>query len=155
MGEPARWYPSKVDTWIAVVLCLAPVVTIGSTILTVVAGEGLVIGLGTIVFLAALYFGLLLPMRYGITGEHIVVRHGLVRQKIPLAEITDVSPTRNPLSSPALSLDRLSIRWGEGYTKNAMISPADKQAFLNELAERAGLERDGDKLYRRRATGPV
>jgi hypothetical protein len=30
-----------------------------------------------------------------------------------------------------------------------MISPADKQAFLNELAERAGLERDGDKLYRR------
>jgi hypothetical protein len=29
-----------------------------------------------------------------------------------------------------------------------MISPADKQEFLSELAARAGLERDGDRLVR-------
>jgi hypothetical protein len=148
MSEPARWYPSKVDTWIAVLLCFAPAVTIGTTILTLVAGEGFIVGLGSLAFLALVYFGLVLPMRYGITDEHIVVRHGLVRQKIPLADITEVSPTRSALSSPALSLDRLDIRFGEGFFKHAMISPADKEAFLTELAQRAGLQREGERLYR-------
>jgi hypothetical protein len=68
--------------------------------------------------------------------------------RIPLGDIVEVRPTRSPLSSPALSLDRLHIRFGEGFFKAAMISPADRQELLGELAARAGLQRDGDRLVR-------
>jgi len=116
--------------------------------ITIAAGSGVAVALGGVSFLALIYLGLVLPMRYGITDTDIVVRHGLVRQRIPLKDIVEVHPTRSPLSSPALSLDRLNIRFGEGFFKSAMISPADKQGFLTELTQRAGLQRDGDRLVR-------
>jgi hypothetical protein len=87
-------------------------------------------------------------MRYGLTETHLIVRYGLVRQRVALADITAVAPTRSPLSSPALSLDRLRITYGTGVFKNVMISPADKKQFLVELALRARLVRDGDGLKR-------
>jgi hypothetical protein len=151
MSEVTRWYPSKIDWWIALLLAFAPVmcaVAAVGTLLAGAGGAGAAVALGGAAFLAAIYLGLVFPMRYGITDESIVVRHGLVRQKIPLRDITEVYPTHNPLSAPALSLDRLYIRFGEGFFKAAMISPADKEGFLAELAARAGLSRDGERLTR-------
>ena len=46
-------------------------------------------------------------------------------------DITSVRRTRNPLSSPALSMDRLSIRYGKG--RRIMISPADQAGFLEAI----------------------
>ena len=148
MAEVSRWYPSKVDWWLGILLAIAPAMCVVSVAVTVAAGEGMGAALGGAGFLALIYLGLVFPMRYGISDTAIVVRHGVVRQKIPLKDIAWVRPTRSPLSSPALSLDRLHIRFGEGFFKAAMISPADKQEFLSELAARAGLERDGDRLVR-------
>jgi hypothetical protein len=102
-------------------------------------------GLGV---LFATYMGLLFPMTYGVTDTHLIIRHGLVRQRIELAKITSVEPTRNPLSSPALSLDRLRITFGTGFFKKVMISPAAKKEFLVELALRARLVRKDDGLVR-------
>jgi membrane protein YdbS with pleckstrin-like domain len=143
-----RWYPSKVDWWLAILIALAPIASIVALIGTLMAGTGVLIAAGGVVLLAAVYLGLVIPMRYGIDDEHLVVRHGIVRQRIRLSEITEVSPTRSPLSSPALSLDRLAIRFGEGFFKSAMISPAAKAEFLAELATRANLRRDGERLVR-------
>ena len=56
-----------------------------------------------------------------------------MRYKVPLAEVTAVRSTRNPLSSPALSLDRLEITYGR---RRIMISPEDKARFLKELEAR-------------------
>jgi hypothetical protein len=144
----ARWYPSKVDPWLAVVLAVAPVVSLVGVVATLIAGDGLAIAIAGFAVLVGVYLGLVFPMRYGIEREHLVVRHGLVRQRVRLADITLVRPTRNPLSSPALSLDRLAIRFGTGLFKSVMISPAAKDEFLAELAARAGLRRDGDGLVR-------
>jgi hypothetical protein len=146
-----RWYPSKVDLWIGVLLALGPLVCVGTLGALIVSGEteGLAVGAGATAFLFAIYLGLVFPMRYGIDEKDIVVRHGLVSQRIPLRDITEVAPTRNPLSSPALSLDRLHIKFGEGFFRAAMISPAEREAFLAELADKAGLVREGDRLFRR------
>lgn len=144
-----RWYPSKVDWWLAVLLTVAPSISVAALVGTVLAGDGVVIASGGVLLLVAVYFGLVLPMRYGIDDTHIVVRHGVVRQRIKLADITEVSPTRNPLSSPALSLDRIEIKFGDGFFKSAMISPAAKSDFLDELAQRTGLTREGDRLVQR------
>jgi hypothetical protein len=147
------WFPSKVDKWLAVVLAIAPVISVTMTIATVVAGESMGFGLAGCALLAAVYLGLIFPMRYGIGGGELVVRHGLVRQRCRLSEIVEVHPTRNPLSSPALSLDRLMVRKGDRFRDAVMISPADKEGFVALLAREAGLEREGDTL--RRPAGPA
>ena len=66
---------------------------------------------------------------------------------MPLAAIDVVEPTRNPLSSPACSLERLWIRYGE---KQIMISPLDKAGFLRALVQRTPqLEPFGESARRR------
>jgi hypothetical protein len=150
MSEVSRWYPSKIDGWLAIVLAIAPVMCLVAAVsLLAAGGEGAIAAFAGGGVIAAVYLGLVFPMRYGISADAIVVRHGVVRQRIPLRDVVEVQPTRNPLSSPALSLDRLAIRFGEGIFKNVMISPADKQGFMDELAARAGLVREGQRLVRR------
>ena len=67
-----------------------------------------------------------------------------MRINVPLKEIKSVLPTWNPLSSPALSLDRLAIKRAHGW--DVRISPKERNEFLRELADRAGLEQEGDVL---------
>jgi hypothetical protein len=104
-------------------------------------------------FVAALYAGLLFPIRYGLAPDRLTVRFGLCRQHIELAKILKVTPTNNPLSSPALSLDRLRIQFGPGMLDAIMISPAKRDQFLDELAYLARLHREGDRLQRQADAG--
>jgi hypothetical protein len=87
-------------------------------------------------------------MQYGMDETDLVIRVGLCRRRIPLAEILEVHPTRNPMSSPALSLDRLHVQFGPGFFKAVMISPMDRDRFLDDLAKKAQLKREGDRLVR-------
>src|SRR5262245_16056251 len=149
-AEQLRWYPSKIDWWLVPVLCVPPVAAVAVCVAFALAGStpGLLVGVAVAVFVAGIYFGLVFPMRYGLDGTYLLVRFGVCRQRIPLAEISEVHPTRNPLSSPALSLDRLRVQFGQGIFKAVMISPADRDLFLDDLAQKAGLKREGDRLSR-------
>jgi hypothetical protein len=146
--EPAHWYPSKVDWWVVPLLCLPPIGSVAATVALAMDGKvgKMLIGVASMALLAAIYFGLVFPMHYGISDTHLVVRFGMVRQRIPLTDITEVYPTHNPLSSPALSLDRLHVRVGQSFFKSVMISPDDRDQFLDELASGTGLTRDDDQL---------
>ncbi len=147
---PAQWYRSKVDWWLALVLCVPPVASVSVCIALVQAGKmsELPIGIGSLLLVVAIYFGLVFPMRYGLDNTHLIVRFGICRQRIPLAGVLEVHLTHNPLSSPALSLDRLHVQYGPGFFKAFMISPADRDHFLDDLAQKAGLKREGDRLVR-------
>jgi hypothetical protein len=145
-NDRTMWFRSKIDWWLGLVLAAAPVVTVVAA-LTAPADERFA-AYGSTLLLVGIYFGLVFPMTYGVDDSYLLVRHGLVRRRIPLAAITEVRPTHNPLSSPALSLDRLRITYGKGLFKSVMISPADKRGFLTELALRALLTRNGDGLVR-------
>jgi hypothetical protein len=145
-----RWYKSKVDWWLAPLLALPPIATLSFTAsalwrgnVSEIAGGG-----GAMLWVLIVYVGVVFPMRYGIGDARLTIRFGLCRQRIPLAEIRAVYPTRNPLSSPALSLDRLHVRFGEGFFKSVMISPAERDEFLRHLASAAALRQDGDRLTR-------
>lgn len=148
--EQPSWYSSKIDWWIVTILCVPPVAAVSVCAGFAISGaiNDLLVGIAVAVFVAALYVGVVFPLRYGINETHLIVRHGLCRYQIPLADISDVHPTRNPLSSPALSLDRLRIQFGQGLFKGVMISPAERDRFLNELAKRTGMQREGDRLLR-------
>jgi len=91
---------------------------------------------------------ILYQIDYTLTDDNLVVRCGPIRYGVPLARIDSVRPTRNPLSSPAPSLDRLLIKWNDGRRK-IIISPARKTDFLRELDRRcAQLRMEGDTLVR-------
>jgi hypothetical protein len=131
-------YESRVDTWLAGVLILgviAAVTAAVSLIWFVVPPRPLaaaVIGL----LGAALPLWVMLSTRYALTDSTLLVSSGPFRWRVPVQEIRGITPTRSPLSSPALSLDRLRIEYGRGSW--LMISPRDKDGFLRELAVRRG-----------------
>jgi membrane protein YdbS with pleckstrin-like domain len=77
------------------------------------------------------------PTRYEVTPDRLVIRSGLLYWEVPLAEIESVTPTSNPLSSPAWSLERLEVKWMRaGSTRSIIISPQRAEEFLREVADR-------------------
>lgn len=149
-AEPLRWFPSKIDWWLVPVLGVPPVAAVAACVASALAGStpGLLVGAAVAVLVAGIYGGLVFPMRYGMDDTHLVVRFGVCRRRIPLADISEVRPTSNPLSAPALSLDRLRVQFGQGFFKAVLISPEDRNRFLDALAQKSGLRREGDRLFR-------
>lgn len=147
-------HSSKRDLWIVVAVAGSLVVLIGVTIQhMMVRGNDpatWIVGGVTVAYLLILAL-FAWPISYEVTPDSLVVCSGLTRWRVPLAAIQEVRPTRSPLSAPAWSLDRLRI----DYRKNEklafqLISPQDKQLFLQDLAQAdKGLELQGDTLIRR------
>jgi hypothetical protein len=136
-------FSSKIDGWIGLLLIALPLATIGGAAVSLQKGSWQ--GLIGIAFVGLLYALLVFPMFYELDGDALVIRFGVFKRRVPYASIRRVTPTRNPLSSPALSLDRLHIDAGNPLGPN--ISPRDREGFLRALAERAPhLELAGDSL---------
>lgn len=145
-----RSFQSKVDWWLGVVLFIPPLSAVGTLVSGIVAGESALVwsGVGTAVVVAGIYFGLMLPMRYELGEDALIVRSGLMRLTYPYAQLRCAVPTNTPISSPALSLDRLSIETLEG--RRVVISPVERAEFLAELAKRSPqLTLEGDRLLSR------
>lgn len=84
------------------------------------------------------------PGAAGKAGE------GRLGWDIPLSDIDEVPPSDSPLSSPALSLDRLRVSYrARGADRFVLISPQDKGGFIRELASNdPGLRMSGATLRR-------
>ncbi len=146
MESPNMRFPSKIDGWIGLLLAVGVLVPLGVAVAALVRGDA--IGLVPCACVFLLYAGLVYPMTYEVRPDALVIRFGLVRSRIPYARIRRVVPTRNPLSNPALSLDRLHV--DAGSSAGPCISPREKAAFLAALAEHTPhLVRVGDALLPR------
>lgn len=147
-------YPSKRDWWIVLLLwaSVLGMAVAGMALWTEPATFGQRVGLTVLLALMAVFaLWILYSTGYRIERNAVIVRSGPFRWRVKLDSIEEVVPTRNPLSSPACSLDRLRIRY-TGSRLGIMISPKNKMAFLRDLAARApGLELAGDRLVRRRS----
>ncbi|MBU6237579.1 MAG: PH domain-containing protein [Planctomycetes bacterium] len=143
--QEIRWYPSKVDTWILALLLFVPAVQVVVIVTSAIAQAwpATAIGLLAFLFFACLYALCVWPMRYGIGDEFLIVRFGICRSRVRIENIREVYRTSNPLSSPALSLDRLWIQHGPRWYQAVMISPRDQETFIADLAARVPLERAG------------
>lgn len=121
-------YRSKLDVWLALFMASGLLLPV---IVALVIGEGLLIML--IICGAAALFSIWLyfATQYRVTAAQVTVHAGLFKVQIPVDSIRAVKKTRNPLSSPAFSLDRLEITYGQN--KTIMISPKDKNRFLEDI----------------------
>ncbi len=128
-------YRSKIDAWLIAVLALALALAMFGLYETATVDPQQTAWLAALiaVFGVGLPVHLLLTTRYELDARQLEVRSGFFKWIVPLKDVSAITPTRNPLSSPALSLDRLRIDYGG---KSIMISPQDKQAFLREFESR-------------------
>ncbi len=129
-------YASKVDTWLATTIGMAMLACVAVPFATyATVGPVVVIpGIFTLLIGGVLPLWIFTSTDYRLTDATLFVRTGPFKWEIPVHEITKVTPTRDPLSSPALSLDRLRIDYGQG--KALMISPKKKQEFIDDLEQR-------------------
>ncbi|SEO31477.1 PH domain-containing protein [Acinetobacter sp. yr461] len=74
---------------------------------------------------------------YVVENDTLIIKSLVFRWKINIKDITQIQPTHNPLSSPALSLDRLKIYYMKnGEVISVMISPKDKEGFFQAINKR-------------------
>lgn len=138
-SRQTRTYPSKIDLWLVGVLVAAMTAAFAGVVAAGIedgmlrVAQGFFILLGGAGFVAWIW----LATNYTLEADDLVVRSGPFTWRVPLNDITAIeTPTGfvRSGSSPALSMDRLLVRYGKN--KRLMISPADKQAFLKDLAAR-------------------
>ncbi|GDY34438.1 PH domain-containing protein [Acidovorax sp. NB1] len=134
---PRAFFVSKVDAWISGIAVAA-----GFTCLSIAApmvlfstssAERAVLA-GVVLVTLVLPIWLLLDTNYTVTGEELRIRSGPFRWSIALSEVRAVSPSRSWLSSPALSLDRILVQYG--VARSVLVSPREKQRFVDCLRER-------------------
>lgn len=130
-------YRSKVDWWLGLLLGGSVGYMVFLTLMPIVKGEGVewVITISTIFVLL-----LILPLfaiKYVLYSEHLYVSCGIYgKMRIPYEAISNVKETHNPLSSAAMSLDRIQIDYTEnGYHQMVLVSPVRKKEFLKRLEE--------------------
>lgn len=128
-------FRSKVDTWLLVLLIGVIVIqalVLGSFAFEQQSTAETLIPIGVMLLVFAFIGSFLMWTYYSVEGPTLKIVCGVFRMRIPIDQITSIKATRNPLSSPALSLDRLRITYGPKNRK-VMVSPADKAGFLRAL----------------------
>ncbi|UBM58285.1 PH domain-containing protein [Marinilongibacter aquaticus] len=69
---------------------------------------------------------------YTIQGQKLHIKSGfLYNSTVDISTIRQIKETRNPLSAPAASLNRLEIVYGKFGT--VLISPKEKRDFMDHL----------------------
>ena len=122
-------FKSKVDFWLLVVIVITVLVSLGAAYLTMRQESWMsyIVALFITTFGAGLPVWLLVSTKYIVSEDSLRIKSGPFSWSIPISSISSVAETRNLLSSPALSLDRLVISYGAGET--VMVSPANKENF--------------------------
>ena len=129
----ATVYKSKIDSWIGLILAVVVLVSLVAALKALssyspdATWHALLIGVpGIGIPLLAL-----LTTRYTITANELIVRSGPIRWRIAVSDISAITPTHDPIASPALSLNRLRIEYG--HKKSVLISPRDRDGFLRQI----------------------
>jgi Bacterial PH domain len=131
----AMRFDSKRDAWLVLLMRGLPAVILVVISIAWYAEHGNVAGpiagaVILILFEAFFLESLLRSTYYLIDGDTLVIRSSFLKWRVPIAKIHSVTPTRSPVSSPALSLDRLAILY-DG--KRILVSPQDKRRFIEAL----------------------
>jgi hypothetical protein len=136
--KPDSIYPSKRDLWLVILFLVMILFGFYAPFIICAEPVHILIKIFGSIFFISMSIGclaILLTTKYALTTEYLVVWCAYRSFPIPLIDIYEVYPTHNPLSAPALSLDRLRVKY-KGSKFGALISPVDKNRFMHELLDR-------------------
>lgn len=130
--------PSKIDIWIALLLVAGPLILVNLGIYLHKTGEeqnslicisaGMLIGVVTWI--------LAFPCQYTLEDKSLLAQSGILKWRIPYAEIQTVELSNSILSGPALSLQRIEVQYDRG---RILISPNERDLFLKELRKKVSM----------------
>ena len=130
---PSKTFKSKVDTWLIavfVIVALLSLIVIVPLLVTA-SGAAYLIALLVVAISMGLPLWIYRTTVYVIDGESLSIKSGPFSWNISLSDINAVKESRSLLSSPAFSLDRLAIDYGNG--RSILVSPLDKAGFIEAL----------------------
>lgn len=122
-------YPSKIDPWVAA-LVLVLTVALGWSAWQSTDWGGAALLLAWLGGLAVIT----IPCYYVLEDDHLFIRAGVWKWRIPYADIQSVKPSQSMLAGPALSFQRIEIV--SGQAGSILISPVDREGFIRALQQR-------------------
>lgn len=136
-------FRAKVDSYFIKVIIVAVIILLMAFVLplfldSTITMENIIVMISllllTIVFLLYSSFSI----TYTFQGDHLLVRGGFIRSRIPYEDITKVSATNEIFFGYRLlsSRDALEIFYKKAVMGSVKISPDDKELFLTELKKR-------------------
>ncbi len=149
-SSPGLVFPSRIDRWIVALMIVPFAISagvVGSALRENPPVAAVLLMVGIEVLVLVLIVGMLRSTRYEVTSHDVIVRSTPFRWRIEIESIESIRPSRSPASSPAMSLDRLEIRYGGGRT--LLVSPEDREGFLSAVVARCRhLQRAGEHVRR-------
>ncbi|CAI8164175.1 MAG: Uncharacterised protein [Pseudidiomarina mangrovi] len=126
-------FPSKVDSWLRVVLSVTAVVCFATAIWHLSLPEAEQMTWFTVALLLAggLCLWIMTSTYYRIYDDLLLIRSGPFRRHLRIGSIMHVRPSSNPLANPALSLDRIELTYGKHG--KILISPLEPLLFVQAL----------------------
>ncbi|SEN01785.1 PH domain-containing protein [Nitrosomonas marina] len=126
-------FKSKIDKSLVFLLVFSVIACLmGASVMLEVGGMfNNVLAAVTLLIGACFPVWILVSTQYIVNDNNLKITSGPFSWTIPIDSITSVQETRRAGASPALSLDRLEIKYGTN--KAILVSPVDKQAFLQRL----------------------
>ncbi|WP_368678688.1 PH domain-containing protein [Acinetobacter lactucae] len=132
-------FRSKIDWWLLLIFIVTTAIIV-MKIYEVNHNYSLASNFPHLIFYSLIILIIWLPIfntYYVVENNTLIIKSLVFRWKININDITQIEPTHNPLSSPALSLDRLKIYYMKnGEVTSVMISPKDKETFLQAINKR-------------------
>jgi hypothetical protein len=139
MPDPHPRYATAIDAWLVVVAVLAIGGALAEAVyLFPVSPSGAFVAMSIAVLVAGAIGTLTFPCEYVLEADHLLVRAGLVRWRVPYRTVTAIAASRSPWSAPALSLRRVRIDHARGVL---LVSPRDREGFMAALAARVAAAR--------------
>lgn len=131
------YYPSKIDWWICSALIISA--TISGAGLASIAFDyrAWLLPIALLLLLCGVFLPLWILFGTGYTFEadSLLIRSGPFKWEIDYKNITSVETSNTLVSSPALSRERLLIRYGR--YNSILISPIKQENFLADLYQRS------------------
>ena len=127
-------HDSKVDNWLLMLVVSAAVLVLLAATLLSLVGLAFV-GLILLLIGAALPMWIIMATRYEVIGDELRVRSGPLRWRIALHDIISVSACHNAALAPAMSKQRLAVRYRNSSAQEftLLLSPEDRYQFILDL----------------------
>jgi len=134
-------FAPRIDRWMVAVVGIA----LTAILVTAVAplfdptasGRDLALTVGTSLLVIAVTAALTVPLRYAMTLDALHVQAGLIRHRMPLAEVVRVETYASPLASRTAAWTARRIRITAQGGRTLDVGPDDRTGFMAELLARA------------------
>ena len=135
--EEGITYRTKIDWWLGILLGGTMVLMLYIVIEPLIHGEGIQLGMTIVSVITLLIVLPLFFIKYTFYSTHLLISCGIYgKERVEYHLIHQMKETKNPISSAAMSLDRLQIDYMEkGYHQTVLISPVRKKEFIHRLEQ--------------------